>query len=82
MPAVAWWRHDRTPTGLDPAALAIAVAVIVVLVGLLALRSAQGTWGSPAERVASPTGEYEVVQYEWTAMIDPGWNLAIERVGG
>lgn len=39
-------------------------------------------WGTPTLRVASPTGEFEVVQYEFNAMIDPGWNLAIESVDG
>lgn len=39
-------------------------------------------WDNPTKRVTSPTGEFQVVQYEWDAMIDPGWNLAIERVDG
>lgn len=60
----------------------IAAAVIVSLVGFLVWWFLQVDWGSPSRRVASPTGEYEVVQYEFSAMIDPGWNLAIERVDG
>lgn len=65
--------------------VAALVAVGVVVVGVLtAVAVAQFSgpyWGTPADRVASPTGEYEVVTYEWSAMIDPGWNLAIQRVG-
>lgn len=61
----------------------IAAAVVVLLLGLVAwwlfLRV---DFGSPTRRIASPTGEYEVVQYEFSAMVDPGWNLAIERVDG
>jgi len=62
---------------------AIAAAVVLVALGVLAwwffLRV---DFGNPTRRVASPTGEYEVVQYEFSAVIDPGWNLAIERVNG
>lgn len=61
----------------------IAAAVVVLLLGLVAwwlfLRV---DFGDPTRRVGSPTGEYEVVQYEFSAMVDPGWNLAIERVDG
>jgi hypothetical protein len=52
--------------------LALATTFVLVLVGLVLMRSSQADWGTPAERVASPTGEYEVVQYEWSAMINPG----------
>lgn len=37
-------------------------------------------WGTATDRVVSQDGRYEVVTYEFTAVIDPGWNLAIERV--
>lgn len=55
---------------------------VVAVGGFLVMRSADASWGDEGERIASPTGEFEVVTYEWSAMIDPGWNLAIERVGG
>ncbi len=64
----------------------IAASVVVLLLGLLLgfywwffLRV---DFGSPTRRVTSPTGEYEIVQYEFSATVDPGWNLTIERVDG
>ena len=72
------WRRWRP---LVIAGAAVASLAIVVLVGFFVMGSPQRTWGTPTDRVASPTGEYEIVTYEWTAMIDPGWNLAITRVG-
>lgn len=71
----SWWSRKRS--------WLMALAVLALLSGLAAwwwfLRV---DFGNPTRRVASPTGEYEVVQYEFSAMIDPGWNLAIERVDG
>lgn len=62
-----------------------AVVVVVLLAGAGLWFAAGGSgdgWGTEGDRVASPTGEFEVVTYEWSAMIDPGWNLAIERADG
>jgi hypothetical protein len=61
---------------------AVAVVVVGVVIAVVVTRSAGQSWGTPTDRVASPSGEYEVVTYEWSAMIDPGWTLAIQRVGG
>lgn len=63
------------------------VAVVALLVAVLVGVAVwwfffRPDFGDPTLRVASPTGEFEVVQYEFSAMIDPGWNLAIERVDG
>lgn len=61
-------------------AVVAAVVVGVAFAGWWAfLRTA---WGDVTRRIASPTGDYEVVQYEFSAMIDTGWNLAIERTNG
>lgn len=62
--------------------LAFAAVVLVTLFGVLVWWFFRSDYGDPTVRVASPTGEYEVVQYEFSAMIDPGWNLAIERIDG
>lgn len=72
---VGWIRRRWLP-------LALAGVIVIGLLGFLASWYLRVDWGSPTRRVASPTGEYEVVQYEWTAVIDPAWNLAIERVDG
>jgi hypothetical protein len=71
----SWAKHRRVHLGLGAAA----TCATVVLLGAAYLRV---DWGTPTRRVASPTGEFEVVQFEWTAVIDPAWNLAIERVEG
>ncbi len=68
-------------------AVAVGAAVVVGALGLVAAvvvvgRLGQPEWGTPGDRVLSPTGDYQVVTYEWTAMIDGAWNLAIERVDG
>jgi hypothetical protein len=64
------------------ALVAVAVVVVGVVITVAVARFWGPSWGTPADRVVSPTGEYEVVTYEWTALIDPGWNLFIQRVGG
>lgn len=62
---------------------AIVATVVVLLLGLVGwIVLTRVDFGNPTRRVASPTGEYEVVEYEFSAMIDTGWNLAIERVDG
>jgi hypothetical protein len=68
-----WWR----------VAALVGVALVVVggVVAVAVTRSSAPHWGTPTDRVASPSGEYEVVTYEWSATIDPGWTLAVERVG-
>ena len=68
-----WIRRRRIHAGL-------AVVVVGVAAGLLVGWLFRADWGTATRRMASPTGEFEVVQYEWTAVIDPAWNLAIERV--
>ncbi len=60
--------------------LAIGAITFIALVVFVVVQASLPDWGTRADRIASPTGEFEVVQYEWAAMIDPGWNLAIERV--
>jgi hypothetical protein len=70
-----WVRRRRVGAGL-------AVVVVGLTAGLLGSWFFRVDWGTPTRRVASPTGEFEVVQYEWTAVIDPAWNLAVERVEG
>lgn len=57
-------------------------AIVGVLVALVAWWSSASSWGTATERTASPSGEYEIVQYEWDGIIDGGWTLAIERVDG
>ena len=32
--------------------------------------------------MVSPDGRLEVVTYDWSAMIDPGWTMVVERVDG
>lgn len=56
------------------------VTVVAVVLAWSWVRSAD--WGDAGERVRSPDGRFEVVTYDWQAMIDPGWNLAVERVDG
>lgn len=61
----------------------IVAAVVTLLLGLVVwFVFVRVDFGDPTRRVASPTGEFEVVQYEFSAMIDTEWNLAIERVDG
>lgn len=64
--------------------LVIAFALALLIVGVVAWWFLRGVadFGDETRRVVSPTGEFEVVQYEFSAMIDPGWNLAIERAEG
>lgn len=62
---------------------AIAAVLVALVLGVLAWWFfVRVDFGTQTRRVASPTGEYEVVQYEFRATIDPGWNLAVERVDG
>lgn len=68
-----WWLATIVGVG----GLAALVGVVVV-----ATHPTETSWGTPTDRVVSPTGAYEVVVYEWSAMIDPGWTLAVERVDG
>jgi hypothetical protein len=76
MPRVKAWLRRRWKTLL---ALVVISSVVVFAGARWYMRV---DWGSVTERVASPTGEFEVVQYEFTAVIDPGWTLAIEQVDG
>lgn len=71
-------RRRRRVAALVAVAMAVVGAVVVVAMA----RPSGPNWGNPTNRVASPSGEYEVVTYEWSAMIDPGWTLAVQRVGG
>lgn len=64
------------------ALVAVAVVVVGVTTAVVVTRSSAQSWGTPTDRVASESGEYEVVTYEWSAMIDPGWTIALQRVGG
>ena len=75
--------HSRGMSRWRVAALvAAAVVVVGVVTAVTVSRSSGPHWGTAGDRVVSPTGEYEVVTYEWSAMVDPGWNLAIQRIGG
>lgn len=60
--------------------LSLLVAAGAAVVAWPLIRSAD--WGEPGDRVTSPDGRLVAVTYEWTAMIDPGWNIAVERVDG
>lgn len=72
----------RAPTLVTLAAVHLLVLMLVVgAVGVLpALRVAD--FGDPGDRVVSPDGRFEVVTYEFQAMIDPGWTLVVERTDG
>lgn len=89
------WFYNRVTTRLanrrtkSPGRRLLEVAIrTVVVFGLafggrsVAVRWMSADWGTVSQRIASPTGEYEVVRYEASAMIDPVWVLAIERVDG
>lgn len=58
----------------------LAMAVVVAVLAWPLIRTAD--WGTPGERVTSPDGRFVAVTYDWSAMIDPGWNIAVERADG
>lgn len=60
--------------------LSLLVAVVAVVVAWPLIRTAD--WGTAGERVPSPGRDYVAVTYDWSAMIDPGWNIAVERIDG
>lgn len=72
----------RAPTLVALAAVHLLTLVLVVgaVAALPALRVAD--FGDPGDRTVSPDGRFEVVIYEFQAVIDPGWTLAVERVDG
>jgi hypothetical protein len=75
-------RDRRAPTLVTLAAVHLLALVLVVgaVVALPVLRVAD--FGDPGDRVVSPDGRFEVVTYEFQAMIDPGWTLVVERIDG
>jgi hypothetical protein len=75
-------RDRRAPTLVTLAAVHLLGLVLVVgtVAALPVLRVAD--FGDPGDRVVSPDGRFEVVTYDWSAMIDPGWTMVVERVDG
>jgi hypothetical protein len=76
-------RGSRRGATLRAVGLVHASALVAVSAAVLAwplIRTAD--WGEPGDRVVSDDGRYAVVTYEWSAMVDPGWNIAVERPDG
>ena len=69
------WRPWALVAGIVGVSLVLLVGVV------LWWWPARDEYGTATRRVASPSGEFEIVQYEFVAMIDPGWNLIVERIG-
>ena len=85
--AVGWrpLRQLRRPwtTGLAVVGIVHGFALVAAMVGALFWSSiVRYDFGEPTDRVVSDDGRFEVVTYEFSAMIDPGWTFALERVDG
>lgn len=85
--AVAMLVHQRLRGRRSPALVtltAVHLLGLVLVMGAVAmlpvLRVAD--FGDARGRVVAPDGRFEVVTYEFSAMIDPGWTLTIERADG
>jgi hypothetical protein len=77
---IMWGRRGRTLVALVAAHLMVGVAMLAASAALPSLCDPQ--FGDPGDRVVSPDGRFEVVTYDWSAMIDPGWTMVVERVDG